>query len=72
VEETLELIAAHPESGVQYPGRSPYLEAVRMLPVAGFNQYLVFYRIDFEAIRILYVVHGARHLPRLFRAERRV
>lgn len=42
---------------------------MRMLPVNGFTNYLIFYRIDAEAVRILYVVHGARHLPRLFRGE---
>ena len=37
----------------------------------GFPNYLVFYRIGAEAVRVLYVVHGARHLPRLFRREPR-
>jgi len=44
---------------------------LRMLPVIGFTNYLIFYRIEAEAVRILYVVYGARHLPRFFRQEPR-
>lgn len=47
------------------------MKALRMLPVSGFNNYLIFYRIEGDAVRVLYVVHGARHLPRLFQRERR-
>lgn len=43
-----------------------------MLPVTGFSNYLVFYRITGDVLRVLYIVHGARHLPRLFRREPRV
>ncbi len=42
-----------------------------MLPVSGFNNYLIFYRIEADAVRVLYVVHGARHLLRFFRQEKR-
>jgi plasmid stabilization system protein ParE len=42
-----------------------------MLPVIGFNNYLIFYRVEADAVRILYVVHGARFLSRLFGRERR-
>jgi plasmid stabilization system protein ParE len=71
VADTFDLIAAHPESGILYPARRGDLNRVRLLPVAGWNQYLIFYRIDAEVVRILYVVHGVRHLPRLFEKERR-
>jgi len=71
VAETFAQIAALPESGIVYPSRNPRMKAVRLLPVNGFNNYLVFYRIEADAVRVLYVVHGARHLPRLFGRERR-
>lgn len=71
VDATFAQIAAQPECGVPYPTRNPRMKAVRMLPVSGFNDYLIFYRIEGDAIRVLHVVHGARHLPRLFRRERR-
>jgi toxin ParE1/3/4 len=67
VEATFEQLTRQPECGVTYRSRDRKLPDVRMLPV----NYLVFYRIEAQAVRILYVVHGARHLPRFFRQEPR-
>ena len=69
VQATFDQVAQQPECGVRHPTRNPKLTDVRMLPVHGFANYLVFYRLEAGAVRILYVVHGARHLPRLFRRE---
>ncbi len=44
VDTTLALLASQPECGVLYPSRNPSLRGVRMLPVNGFSNYLVFYR----------------------------
>jgi toxin ParE1/3/4 len=71
VAETFAQIETQPESGVLYPTRNPQMKTVRMLPVSGFNTYLVFYRVEADTVRVLYVVHGARHLLRLFGRERR-
>ncbi len=71
VEATFAQLTRQPECGVTYRSRNRNLPEVRMLPVIGFANYLVFYRIEAEAVRILYVVHGARHLPRFFRQESR-
>ncbi len=46
VEQTFAQIAYQPEIGVLYPTRNPQMNAVRMLPIIGFNHYLVFYRIE--------------------------
>jgi plasmid stabilization system protein ParE len=69
VEEVFAQIAAQPEIGVLYPTRNPQMKDVRMLPASG--NYLVFYRVESNSVRVLYFVHGARHLPRLFRREPR-
>jgi toxin ParE1/3/4 len=71
IDDTFRQIASHPECGVLFRSRNPNLQRVRMLPVRGFQDYLVFYRDTERAIRILYVVHGARHLLRFFRSEPR-
>jgi toxin ParE1/3/4 len=71
IEDTFRQIASHPECGVMFRSRNPKLHGVRMLPVHGFQNYLVFYRDTEDTIRILYVVHGARHLLRLFQRESR-
>ena len=68
---TFAQITAQPECGVLYPTRNARMKAVRMLPVSGFTDYLIFYRVEDDAVRVLHVVHGARHMPRLFRRERR-
>lgn len=72
VAATFTLLASQPGTGVLYPTRNPLMKAVRMLPVSGFPNYLVFYQVESEAVRVLYVVHGARDLLRLFRRERRM
>ena len=71
VAETLEHIATQPGCGVFYPTHNPCMKNVQMLPVRGFSNYLIFYRQEADAVRILYIVHGARHLPHLFGREQR-
>lgn len=71
VEETFEQLAQHPDCGAPYPTRNRKLQELRMLPVTGFQNYLVFYRTEAESVRIVFVSHGARHLLRLFRRESR-
>ena len=71
VGKTFALIAERPESGVPYHSRNPLLHGLRMLPVIGYSNYLVFFRVGPDSVRLLYVVHGARHLKRYFNKERR-
>ena len=71
VEATFNLLAREPEAGVVYPTRNTKLRVLRMLPVIGFQNYLVFHRVKNGTVRVLYVTHGARHLLRLFRRTSR-
>ena len=71
IEETFQRIAQHPECGIVFRTRNARLQRLRMLPVSGFHNYLVFYLNEGESVRVLYVVHGARHLLRLFQNEPR-
>jgi len=71
VEETFRQLARHPDCGVPYATPNRKLRRLRMFPVSGFPNYLVFYRVETASIRILYVTHGARHLLRMFRRESR-
>jgi toxin ParE1/3/4 len=71
IEATFEVISQQPECGVVYRTRTKQLQTVRMFPVTGFSKYLIFYRVESDKVRILYVVRGARHLLRLFRREPR-
>ena len=69
LEEVLTHLMEHPDMGVIYTTRNPQMKPVRMLPVS--KTYLLFYRIEEDAVRVLYIVHGSRHLPRLFKIEPR-
>ena len=60
VEATFDEIAAQPGCGVIYPTRIPAMSGVRMLPVSGFGNYLIFYRVEDEVV--------ARALSRAWRA----
>jgi toxin ParE1/3/4 len=71
VEDTFRQIAQYPECGAIYPSRSAKLKGLRILPVSRYHNYLVFYRIDGDTVRVLHVVHGGRHLVRLFKRESR-
>ena len=72
IEQTFEQVVRQPESGVRYQNQRRELAELRMLPVSGFANYLIFYRIEAGVVRVLYVLHGARNLRQLFRRERRV
>jgi toxin ParE1/3/4 len=59
VEATFDEIAAQPSCGVIYPTRNPAMSDVRMLPVREFTSYLIFYRVEDDVVRVLYLAHGA-------------
>lgn len=71
VRRTFDLILQEPGCGVLYRTRNPRLHGVRMFPIGGYPNYLVFYRVESDFVRVLYVVHGARHLPRFFQNDPR-
>lgn len=52
VEAAFSQLTRHPESGVVFPTRNPKLKRMRMLPLDGFPNYLIFYAIASESIRI--------------------
>ena len=53
IASTFEQLRRQPESGVRYKAGNPQLADVRMLPVTGFANYLIFYQIEGERVRIL-------------------
>jgi toxin ParE1/3/4 len=71
IEGTFLQLTQQPLSGMLFRTRNSRLAGIRMLPVTGFENYLVFYRADAFSVRLLYVVHGARDLPRLSNREPR-
>ena len=63
---TFERLADMPGIGALRQYRNPQLSGLRMLPIAGFENYLVFYLTTEESILIVRVLHGARDISRIF------
>ena len=67
--KALEGLGDFPEIGVRYESASPEFADLRILPVAKFKNYLIFYRVTPEAIDIIRMLHGARDWQSLFGSE---
>lgn len=70
VEATVALLAEVPDMGLLCQFDSPKAEGLRVWPVRGFKNHLVFYREIPGGISIIRVLHGARNIERLV-GERR-
>jgi toxin ParE1/3/4 len=66
VDSSLQALARMPEMGPSHIFRNPRFAGVRMLPVGGFERYLIFYRPARDGIEVLRVLHGARDIESLF------
>ena len=58
-------LAEMPELGGLWESRHRRLAGLRVWPIRGFEQYLLFYRPTEEAIEIVRLLHGARDLDKL-------
>jgi toxin ParE1/3/4 len=64
--ETFKSLTASPHLGRPRVFRDPRLKGIRSWRVAGFDNYLIFYRPTADEIQILHVFHGARDIEALF------
>jgi toxin ParE1/3/4 len=71
VDETCELLAKQPRIGGSYDSSIPELAGLRRIPVIGFENYLIFYLPHSGGIDVIRVIHGARDIENIFKAERR-
>jgi toxin ParE1/3/4 len=67
LEATCEQLVALPGMGSARTFKRPDLKGVRMLPVTGFEHYLIFYATVSKHIRVIRLLHGARDFPTIFR-----
>ena len=65
VDRTYRQIRDHPNRWPRYELDHPRLKELRKRAVAGYRNYLVFYRIDADMVEIVRVLHGARDIPAL-------
>jgi len=65
-EESFEFLAKMPHIGSPREFRSTRLRNIRMWPVKGFEDYLIFYRPTDEGIEVLRVLHSKRDIEEVF------
>ena len=66
LEETYEQLVALPGMGsIRNFGRKD-LKGVRMLPVTGFEQYLLFYAAAGTSLKVIRILHAAHDFPTIF------
>jgi toxin ParE1/3/4 len=63
VRRECDLPSAFPHLGRARGFRAPDLQGLRSRPLSGFRNWLVFYRVERDAIEVVRVLHGARDLP---------
>ena len=68
-EQTLVLLREHPEAGSRYLPKHPALSNLRMMPVQGFHDYLVFTRYDGVTLEVVRVLHSARNIHAVLEEE---
>ncbi|MGI8966324.1 MAG: type II toxin-antitoxin system RelE/ParE family toxin [Limisphaerales bacterium] len=66
VENTFQFIARNPGIGRE---RFYYAVGLRSWRIPNFENYLIFYRPQYEVLQIIRVLHGARDLEKEFKSE---
>ena len=66
VQDAYKQLAEFPGMGALRDYGNPANVGMRMWPVPGFRNYLIFYRVVGSQLRILHVLHGARDLDAFF------
>jgi toxin ParE1/3/4 len=66
LEATYTQLAALPGMGSVRTFRRKDLQGVRMVPVTGFEQYLLFYVTMLRRVKVLRILHAARDFPTIF------
>jgi len=66
LEATYAQLVALPGMGNVRHFRRKDLQGVRMLPVIGFENYLIFYTSTQRSVKVLRVLHAARDFPTIF------
>jgi plasmid stabilization system protein ParE len=67
---TIQSLRQHPFLGPHYPLRNPQLRDLRFFPVAGFEAFSVYYRVDGDTILVIRILHGKRNVRRVLEGER--
>lgn len=69
-EQALRTLGAHPEAGRRYIPDHAALGDMRVLPLPGYADYLIFSRYDGSTVEIVRIIHGARDILAALEHER--
>ena len=69
VDESIEAICKMPHMGAPKPLKNTALAGLRFLAVNGFEDILIFYQVQPEAVRVVRVLHGRRDIARILERE---
>jgi toxin ParE1/3/4 len=64
VDKDVRRLADMPGLGARRTFRRKKLKGLRSLPVSGFLNYLIFYRVQASEVQLFRLIHGARQLER--------
>ena len=64
-ESDFDRLSHMPRIGARRKAYHPELKGLRMLPVTGFQNYLIYYVVQDDSVIVMRVLHGARDLDRI-------
>jgi toxin ParE1/3/4 len=67
-EETMRAIVTNPRLAGRWESDDPALKDIRVRPIRGFENHLIFYRVQRGRVEIVRVLHAAQDIERAFRA----
>jgi toxin ParE1/3/4 len=69
VEESVQQLLLMPNMGVPRELANRALKGLRVWPVREFDEFLIFYVVQGDTLRVIRVLHGKRDLDRILRKE---
>jgi toxin ParE1/3/4 len=70
VDESIEAICQMPHIGAPKQSKNPVLAGLRSWPVKGFEDLLIFYLVQPDALRVVRILHGKRDIQRILECEK--
>jgi toxin ParE1/3/4 len=70
VDESIEAICQTPQIGAPKQFKNPSLSGLRSWAVKGFEDILIFYVVQPDALRVVRVLHGRRDIKKILEREK--
>lgn len=69
VEASVEQLLRMPGMGARRESRNPALKGLRLWPVKEFDEFLIFYVVAKDTVRVVRILHGKRDIERILKKE---